>query len=1419
MQTTGIFKTTCLCAGLLALGFATVQAQTITNNDAGATLNLGTEWVGGTAPGPANVAVWNNLAQVNTTETLGANLAWAGIQIFDPATLITISAGNTLTNGASGIDLSAATNGLTLNCPVVLGANQNWNVTNGLTLTAGGVVSGSKLLTLNNGGNNNGTIVLSVANTYTGGTVINSGIIQPVNAASFGPTSNVITNNGGTLLFSTFPNGGIIANNERINGTNNVDMFNRNASIVLDGAFSGSGTVYVTNDTSSGSTLTFGGNGPSGSGNGDFNSFTGSIIVLDTNASGTASAGTLRFNNGGTSANLGNAGMTLNLGGPNSSIHFTEKNSGTTTHFGALIGGPNTQLASVETYVVGEANLNTTFAGTITGGSASLTKSGTGVLILTGNNANTGATTINGGVLQIGDGVTSNAGKLGSGAITVNANGKLLYNKPDSFSVANNISGAGTLIQTNTSVMTYTGNNSSSGTAVISQGTLALVSPGVMSCPISVASGATFDVSQTSFNLSSTLSGFGTVTGLVTSASGTINPGGTGAAGTLSFSNGVTESGSVNHLMELSSVGSTNDLINIVGDLTVSGTNNIIISHFGGGTIPSGTYTLINYSGNFNGGLNNFAVNVPGGNVGVLGNPLNQITITISAAGRGATNLTWVGDGVANNWDTTSSNWVNGATQFAFQTGDSVGFNATGATNPTVNLNLTVLPASVVVNSTSNYTLTGIGSISGTTGLVKTNSGTLNVQTTNSYTGQTIIGGGTLDISSAANGGLASGIGAASSDPSNLVFYGSTLGYTGPTAGTDRGATLNGSGGTFDVVSGTTLTLNGTITGSGALTKIDNGTLVLANPNTYASGTVISNGVLALGSNSANNNGAGGSGVGATNEPVIFYGGTLQLFGYNASSGNNYNTFYNPLVVPAGQTGTLQLFPRGPVNTGGSAGLFSSLSGSGTLNLVVNYVRDALSGDWSAFTGLINVTSRNASGDEMRINNNFGYSNAAIYLNATLTMDSTLTSGATINIGELGGVSTATIGAGNTSQPNPTWVVGWKSTTNTFAGTIANDGTTSITKVGTGTWYLAGQNTYTGSTTISNGVLALTNNATTSIDGSIGNTTNIFINAGAILDVSGLLTPTLTLGSSQNIGGAGKLNGSLDTTSGATITPGIGAAGTLTVTNAIAFGGNINIAVDHTATGATNSSLAAATITIPSGATLNVNQGTNDLVTGDTFKLFKIGDSSVSALGSLTVNLPATSPDSVYTYAWDYSQLATNGTITLTSGAPATAPAPVAGFSSSATNIFVTQAVLFTNTSTGSFTNSAWSFGDGNSTNLNGASVSNNVSDTYATTGTFPVQLIVTGAGGSSTNTPSVYVVVKPKPVLGKPVLSGGNFIFSGTNGAVGAQYRILTTTNIALSLSNWTPVLTNTVGSDGSYGYTNSSPTNKASFFLIVSP
>jgi len=68
-------------------------------------------------------------------------------------------------------------------------------------------------------------------------------------------------------------------------------------------------------------------------------------------------------------------------------------------------------------------------------------------------------------------------------------------------------------------------------------------------------------------------------------------------------------------------------------------------------------------------------------------------------------------------------------------------------------------------------------------------------------------------------------------------------------------------------------------------------------------------------------------------------------------------------------------------------------------------------------------------------------------------------------------------------------------------------------------------------------------------------------------------------------------------------------------------------------------------------------------------------------------------------------------------------------------------------------------------------------------------------------------------------IRSSGKFIFSGTNGPASAQFRVLSTTNLALAIASWAPVYTNTILSNGSFAYTNSSPTNKAAFYRLVSP
>ena len=88
--------------------------------------------------------------------------------------------------------------------------------------------------------------------------------------------------------------------------------------------------------------------------------------------------------------------------------------------------------------------------------------------------------------------------------------------------------------------------------------------------------------------------------------------------------------------------------------------------------------------------------------------------------------------------------------------------------------------------------------------------------------------------------------------------------------------------------------------------------------------------------------------------------------------------------------------------------------------------------------------------------------------------------------------------------------------------------------------------------------------------------------------------------------------------------------------------------------------------------------------------------------------------------------------------------APTASFSGSPTNGAAPLSVTFTNaTSTGSITNWYWNFGDGVTTNLS----TNLVVHTYATGGGYSVTEVVSGPGGTATNTQANYITVWAVPV------------------------------------------------------------------------
>ena len=98
----------------LALIQFTANAATLSKADNTNDLNLATSWSGSVVPGANDIAQWDATVTGANSTLVGADLSFAGVKITDPAGAVTFGAGNTLTVGTSGIDLSTATQNLTI---------------------------------------------------------------------------------------------------------------------------------------------------------------------------------------------------------------------------------------------------------------------------------------------------------------------------------------------------------------------------------------------------------------------------------------------------------------------------------------------------------------------------------------------------------------------------------------------------------------------------------------------------------------------------------------------------------------------------------------------------------------------------------------------------------------------------------------------------------------------------------------------------------------------------------------------------------------------------------------------------------------------------------------------------------------------------------------------------------------------------------------------------------------------------------------------------------------------------------------------------------------------------------------------------------------------------------------------------------
>jgi filamentous hemagglutinin family protein len=201
----------------------------------------------------------------------------------------------------------------------------------------------------------------------------------------------------------------------------------------------------------------------------------------------------------------------------------------------------------------------------------------------------------------------------------------------------------------------------------------------------------------------------------------------------------------------------------------------------------------------------------------------------------------------------------------------------------------------IIFNQAGNSSSTYSGVISGSGSVTKTGLGILQLQGLSTYTGQTIVSGGTLKIQRNANGTTASPIGfnSALTVESGATFDASIYAVQVGNL-TGAGSVILGTNyASFKMGGGTSITdtseFSGVMSGPTAwLSKIGLGTQILSGLNTYAGNTSVNSGTLTMGRSSDCTNGSLGAStgtitLGATGTDV----GTLNLNGYSPAAGQS----------------------------------------------------------------------------------------------------------------------------------------------------------------------------------------------------------------------------------------------------------------------------------------------------------------------------------------------------------------------------------------------------------------------------------------------------------------------------------------------------------------------------------------------------
>ena len=530
------------------------------------TMNTAGDWSGVT-PAIGQVGLFNNIiSAVNEAAlTLGGDVTIGGLIFTNNLNgNVTVAAGNTLTLGGSGIDMSKANHSVTFNNAITLAATQVWNITNGQSFTMNGTFTGAGNNVIKTG---NGTLYLgSTANDAGANIQVNSGVLQ-ANAGS----GITISLNGGTFNVN-------VVDGNPMNVMSGGTEQNVGGNRTWSGNLTGSGPLAVI----ASSTHTWSGNN---------SAYTGTVTLQ---GSGALRLSSLTAVSATTAYNFNSGTMNANASGLFS--------------LGSLSGSGTINTASGENFSIGALGANTAYSGVI-GGAGFIQKAGSGNLTLSGANTYSGGTTINGGVLQIGNGGTT--GTLGTGNVTDNAS--LTFNRSDSiddtgFGV---VSGTGVLDKQGAGRLALTKAHNYSGVTLVESGVLALTNSGAIanSSAISISSGALLDVSGMaggSMTLAGgkMISGNGSVKGNFTVGSGAIlSPGMNGGIGTLTFSNSLTLAAGSANIFEISKSPLTNDVAKVFGALTNGGA--LIVTNIGAVALTNGDSFKLFSAASYNGAFAN----------------------------------------------------------------------------------------------------------------------------------------------------------------------------------------------------------------------------------------------------------------------------------------------------------------------------------------------------------------------------------------------------------------------------------------------------------------------------------------------------------------------------------------------------------------------------------------------------------------------------------------------------------------------------------------------------------------------------------------------------------------------------------------------------------------------------------------------